>query len=244
MTTVIVNRGWGNVAHTSEPLRGHMTAHGTEPQTRGPRPPRDRMVLAATELIRRQGVSGTGLREIVQRAAAPRGSLQHYFPGGKEQLVSEAMQSAAAFVVRSTTRFRHRNPDATPGDLFAAMIGLWRELYLAEGFDEGCPFAAATVDVAATSASLREATQGALDVWQRTLEDDLVAAGVDVGRAPALAVLMISTLEGALILTRSREDVAPLDAVVLEIRPLLDAAVRSRRSRRRSGDTPSPRAGG
>ena len=54
--------------------------------------PRQRMVRSAAQLIRRQGVSATGVREIVLDADAPRGSLQHYFPGGKEQLVTEAVQ--------------------------------------------------------------------------------------------------------------------------------------------------------
>ena len=51
------------------------------------RPPRERMVRSAAQLMRRKGVSGTGMREIVVDADAPRGSLQHYFPGGKEELV-------------------------------------------------------------------------------------------------------------------------------------------------------------
>src|SRR5271156_7052002 len=54
-------------------------------------PPRERMVRSAAQLIRRKGVSGTGMREIVIEADAPRGSLQHYFPGGKEELVSDAL---------------------------------------------------------------------------------------------------------------------------------------------------------
>ena len=54
-------------------------------------PPRERMVRSAAQLIRRKGVSGTGMREIVAEADAPRGSLQHYFPGGKEEIVSDAL---------------------------------------------------------------------------------------------------------------------------------------------------------
>ena len=54
-------------------------------------PPRERMVRSAAQLIRRKGVSGTGVREIVTEADAPRGSLQHYFPGGKDEIVSDAL---------------------------------------------------------------------------------------------------------------------------------------------------------
>ncbi|MBD9736107.1 helix-turn-helix transcriptional regulator, partial [Streptomyces sp. H28] len=44
------------------------------------------MVFSAAQLIRREGVGATGMREVAAHARAPRGSLQHYFPGGKEQL--------------------------------------------------------------------------------------------------------------------------------------------------------------
>lgn len=69
-------------------------AEGTSarPRTYGPR---ERMVFSAAQLIRRDGVNATGMREVAAHAGAPRGSLQHYFPGGKEQLVNEAVTWAA-----------------------------------------------------------------------------------------------------------------------------------------------------
>ena len=69
-----------------------MAAPSTIPSSTDVRPPRDRMVRAAAKLFRVHGVTATGLREIVEAADAPRGSLQHYFPGGKEQLITEALQ--------------------------------------------------------------------------------------------------------------------------------------------------------
>ena len=46
------------------------------------RTPRERMVLSAAQLVRIHGVGATGMRDVVAHAEAPRGSLQHYFPGG------------------------------------------------------------------------------------------------------------------------------------------------------------------
>src|SRR5215471_9016581 len=91
MTAVIVKRFL--VGHGSKP---QVMAEGlvmTSAAPDGPPafPPRERMVRSAAQLIRRKGVSGTGMREIVSEANAPRGSLQHYFPGGKEELVAEAL---------------------------------------------------------------------------------------------------------------------------------------------------------
>jgi AcrR family transcriptional regulator len=47
---------------------------------------RERIVDASAELFRRQGYSATGVKQIVEAAQAPFGSLYHFFPGGKEQL--------------------------------------------------------------------------------------------------------------------------------------------------------------
>lgn len=218
----------GNPSRTEEP--------------RSQRAPRERMVLAAVKLFRTQGVSGTGLREIVTRAGAPRGSLQHYFPGGKEQLVTEALQYAGDFAGRRVAYLLDRMDHPTPGDLFAALVGEWRDLYLREGFAQGCPLAAAAADTAATSPSLRSVLNDAFDRWQHPLEDALRQLGVPADRAPRLATLMIVGLEGSLIVARSREDADTIDAVVAELRPVLDGAVArpdrlARASRRATDDT-------
>jgi AcrR family transcriptional regulator len=191
------------------------------------------MVLAAAKLFRTQGVTGTGLREIVEKADAPRGSLQHYFPGGKEQLVGEAIALTGDYVGRRVLHLLDRIEPRTPGELFAALVGEWRDLYLREGFAQGCPLAAAAVDTAATSATLRLALADAFDRWRAPLQEALVALGVPQQRAPGLATVMITSMEGALILARSREDASVIDDVIDEIRPLLDGAVVRTRGRRR-----------
>lgn len=195
--------------------------------------PRDRMLLSAAQLFRVQGVSGTGLREIVERAEAPRGSLQHYFPGGKEQLVGEALRFAGDFAGRRTRFLLDRLEERTPGALYAALVGEWRDLYVRDGFAEGCPLAAAAADTAGTSVGLRAALAESFQRWQGPLEEALAELGVPAGRAASLATVMIVGLEGSLILARSRSDAGVIDTVVDELRPVLDAAVPPRRSARR-----------
>lgn len=194
-----------------------------------PRSPRERMVFSAAQLIRTKGVSGTGMREVVAHAQAPRGSLAHYFPGGKEQLVNEAIAWAGDYAARRVRRYAEALTERTPGNLFAAMAGQWREEFTTAGFASGCPIVAAAADTAGTSEALREAAHEAFEGWQRPLAGELEALGVPPGRSGSLALLMISTLEGAILLARASQDVRPLDTVVAELRPLLDGAVDERR---------------
>ncbi|GAB2998795.1 TetR/AcrR family transcriptional regulator [Amycolatopsis acidiphila] len=188
------------------------------------RPARERMVFSAAQLIRTQGVSGTGMRDVVAHAEAPRGSLQHYFPGGKEQLVDEALAWAGSYAARKVRRYAAALTEPTPGKLFEAMAGQWREEFTSAGFAAGCPLVAATADSAAASERLRAAVSRAFEGWQEPVAGELRRMGVPAARSASLALLMISALEGAIVLARAHQDLAPLDAVTRELAPLLDAA--------------------
>jgi AcrR family transcriptional regulator len=186
-------------------------------------PPRERMVRSAALLIRRKGVSGTGMREIVTEANAPRGSLQHYFPGGKEELVSDALLWAGGVEARRVKRCLRELKTRTPSALLASMVDIWRRDLTNERFSVGCPLVAAAADTAATSPQLRQAVRSAFDGWQEPLSESLVELGVPEDRSDNLAIVIIAALEGAIILARIRRDLTPFDALVLELGPLLDA---------------------
>ncbi|MFF8943036.1 TetR family transcriptional regulator [Streptomyces sp. NPDC014864] len=188
------------------------------------RGPRERMVFSAAQLIRREGVGATGMRDVAAHARAPRGSLQHYFPGGKEQLVSEAVAWAGRYAGKRVARFLAGLDEPTPSGLFAAMVRQWTDECEADDFATGCPVAAATVDRAATGASTREATAAAFAAWREAVAEALTGMGVPAARAGSLATLMISALEGALLMARAERDVRPLTTVARELGPLLDAA--------------------
>ncbi len=187
-------------------------------------PPRERMVRSAAQLIRRKGVAGTGMREIVVEADAPRGSLQHYFPGGKDELVGEALLWMGGVAARRVRRNLERLDAPTPSALLAAIVDDWRRDLTTEGFTGGCPLVAAAADTAATNAELTGVLRRAFEGWQEPLGAALVELGVPDHRAERLAMLVISSLEGAIIMARVRCDLAPLDALVAELGPTLDAS--------------------
>ncbi|AYN43502.1 TetR/AcrR family transcriptional regulator [Streptomyces dangxiongensis] len=189
------------------------------------RGPRERMVFSAAQLIRRDGVAATGMREVAAHAGAPRGSLQHYFPGGKEQLVNEAVEWAGRYAGTRVARFLATLEQPAPSGLFAAMAAQWTDEYGRDGFAAGCPVAAATVDRASSDDSTRQAVAAAFTAWSGPVAEALTGMGVPAARAGSLATLMISTLEGAILMARAERDVRPLTTVVRELGPLLDAAV-------------------
>lgn len=192
---------------------------------RAERGPRERMVFSAAQLIRRAGVGATGMREVAAHARAPRGSLQHYFPDGKEQLVNEAVGWAGRYAGNRVSRFLAALPEPTPSGLFAEMVRQWTDEYETAGFEGGCPVAAATVDCARTADSTRQAAEAAFTRWTCAVAGALADMGVPEERSRPLATLMISSLEGAILIARAERSVRALTTAVRELGPLLDAAM-------------------
>ena len=50
------------------------------------------MIEATIGLMRGSGLSGAGINDIVRASGAPKGSVYHFFPNGKVQIVSEALE--------------------------------------------------------------------------------------------------------------------------------------------------------
>ena len=187
------------------------------------RGPRERIVYETAQHLRRAGVGGTGLRQVVADAGAPRGSLQHYFPGGKDQLVGEALGWAGTWAAARVEEHVARMRRPTPARLFAAIVEDWAADLESRDYERGCPVAAAVVDCADTNATVREAAVSALQTWQRPITAALVAMGRGPRRAQALSTLMLCALEGAIVLARAQHDTAPLRLVSRELAPVLDA---------------------
>jgi len=181
--------------------------------------PRDRMVDSARLLIQERGVSGVGLRDVVAHAQAPRGSLQHYFPGGKTQLVGEALARADTVARAVVGAAAADGTDAAT--TFSAVVARWRTALVEGFFTRGCPFAATVVDAATDSEALREAAETGLADWRADAAAVLRHDGFAPERAASLASLLQAAVQGALIQARAQRSTAPLDAVEAELLPLL-----------------------
>ena len=49
---------------------------------------RERLIASAIELLRRNGVAGTGLAQLLEHSGTARRSVYVNFPGGKSELVT------------------------------------------------------------------------------------------------------------------------------------------------------------
>jgi AcrR family transcriptional regulator len=187
--------------------------------TRGPR---ERLVRSAALLMRERGVAGTGMRDVVEHAAAPRGSLQHYFPGGKEQLLVEAMGWMAERAARPLRDAAAAPEPPSAGEVVRGVLDRFRELLALTGFRGGCPLVAGVADAAWESPAVARAAQEGFATWLAPLQQALERGGVTADRAPRMALLVVSAAEGALVICRARGDLSALDAVQDELDALLN----------------------
>jgi AcrR family transcriptional regulator len=180
---------------------------------------RRRMVHSAAQLFGERGFAGAGLRDVVARSGAPRGSIYHHFPGGKAQLAREAVDHAADAAAR---------PAETLSDPVAALhayLDAWRTELEAKDFRAGSALAAiATAPEEATGT--REAAAAGYARWSDAFATVLREAGVRRKKATRLATLAVAAIEGAVVLCRARRDTTPLDDIGRELELAIETAPR------------------
>lgn len=180
---------------------------------------RDRMVSGALTLLARHGLQATSFSEVIELTGAPRGSIYHHFPQGKDQLVGEAIDLAGS---RTVDQLQSRS-GAAADEVVDTFIDAWRSLLVATDFGVGCAVLAVTV--AADSAALLDRAAIVFRRWTATLASLLVAGGMDQDDAGSFAHLLIAACEGAVVLSRAERDLSPLEDVARELRELVSRRV-------------------
>ena len=166
------------------------------------------LVRTAMRLFRRQGYASTGLAQIVAESGAPKGSLYHYFPSGKEALGEAAVAMAGGMIGEMLCELaaRHREPEAFLRAYCKVMAGWMEE----SGFHSGCPVATTLLETAPQSPAITAAGRRAVDGWIEVVAGVLARGGMPEREARRRAQLIIAAMEGALILSRIRRSARPI----------------------------------
>ncbi|MGA5545181.1 TetR/AcrR family transcriptional regulator [Mycobacterium sp. NPDC051198] len=180
--------------------------------------PRERMVASAALLIRERGAHPTAIADVLAHSGAPRGSAYHYFPGGRNQLLCEAIDYASDHIAA-----RIDEADSAAA-LLDAMIAGFRKQLSATDFRAGCPIVAVTVEAgepAAAEPTPLDRAGVAFTRWTGLITRRLQSDGVATERAEELATLILTAVEGAVVMARATRDVKPLDLIHRQLRALL-----------------------
>ncbi|MFZ1176875.1 MAG: TetR/AcrR family transcriptional regulator, partial [Mycobacterium sp.] len=159
---------------------------------------------------------------VLEHSGAPRGSAYHYFPGGRTQLLCEAVDFAGEHVAAIIT-------EAEGGlQLVDTLIDKYRHQLLTSQFRAGCPIVAVSVEAGEQQIGERmgpvvDRAAAVFERWTDLIAQRFIADGIPRERASELSVLATAAIEGAILLARVRRDLTPLDVVHRQLRDLLSA---------------------
>lgn len=184
---------------------------------------RQRLVVATADMLRRRGLNATSVRDLARHAKAPLGSTYHYFPGGKQQLVTEAVQLAGDVFVGALSKALQAGPVGGLHVIFA----LWREIITGTDFRAGCPVLAVSIEEASgdDAAAVLAAAAAVFATWEKMLSESLRQHGAAAGQADQLATLIVAAVEGSVVLCRAKRSAEPLDHIAVQLEALVSAAI-------------------
>jgi AcrR family transcriptional regulator len=186
---------------------------------------RERMVRSAAALLREYGAGATTIDRVLMHSGGPRGSVYHHFPDGRVQLIGEAVALAGDFITGLIeTATRADDPVAAVDAFFA----LWRDQLIGGDFRSGCPIVAVAVETNDDAPQLARSAAAVFARWREALAAMFVRHGLPEERGKRLAAFVIAAVEGAVIMCRAEQGIAPLEAAAGEIHDLLVHALRSR----------------
>lgn len=188
-------------------------------ETKGART-RARFVESMLELIQARGYSGTGLNAVTEHSGVPKGSLYFHFPEGKESLGIQAVELAAE-------RFRSLVSEEAleaeqPAETVTRVIDVLAAMLTESDFQLGCPVSVVTLEMGSESERLRASCATAFDSWITPFAEYLAASGHRPSYARTLATTVVSTVEGAVIVSRAQRSVEPLRCAAEVIATLVD----------------------
>jgi AcrR family transcriptional regulator len=185
-----------------------------EPMTRRGRASRERIVERAAELFAEHGIAATTVDEVLAAAGAGKGQFYHYF-SGRDELAAAAVGFRCTQVVAGLTQ-------ALGG--VSSLAGLEQALAgFAAGFEQagmpGCPIGTLATEIADRNEAARLQAAAGFDAWERLLADALERmrqrGELRADAVPAvLATGLLAGIEGGMVLSQARKDMASLRVAV------------------------------
>lgn len=184
-----------------------------------------RLAESMLELIQTSGYSGTGLNAVIEHAAAPKGSIYFHFPTGKEGLGIAAVELAA----KQFEALIGEAAASTGGAAGAAraVIEALAAIVSESDYRLGCPVSVVTLEMGAENEQLRQACATAFESWIAPTAALLEANGLDAGEARSLATVVVSTIEGAVIVSRALKSTQPLESAADVVAELINQRCRT-----------------
>ncbi|WP_284744710.1 TetR/AcrR family transcriptional regulator [Amycolatopsis sp. RTGN1] len=185
------------------------------PSTQKGRATRDRIVVAAAELMYRHGVAGTSTPAVRDAAGVSSSQIYHYF-ADKDDLTK------AVIAYQSESILSHQTPLLATLDSLDALDS-WRDVVVEAARRQngagGCPLGSLSSELSDGHPWARDALAAGFSAWSGAIRDGLAAMigngtlrpGTD---ADELALALLAAVQGGLLLAQAQRDTAALEAAL------------------------------
>ena len=170
-----------------------------------------RMVEAGELLLSERGYGNVTMIEIIDKAAAPRGSIYYHFPGGKEDLATQVVAKVGHEAVHLVDWAAVRTDG--PEDFLRLLVDRHRRRLEDSDFTLGCPMMGIMVNAATESEGLRSAVSDAFTAWITAVAQGLTSKGLTPAVARRVAATFVASVEGAILVSRSTRSLAPFTSL-------------------------------
>ena len=178
------------------------------------------MVTGAVRLLATSGLEGVSFSTVLELTGAPRGSIYHHFPEGKSQLIELALERAGQYLLAAM----ETPPRSGAVQVSEHFFEIWRKVLLGSNFQAGCAVLAVTV--ATREPALLKAARKVFLSWQDRLAQQLTRGGLKPDRAKMMAITMITSVEGAVVLSRATRSSEPFETTVAALLDQIKGFVR------------------
>jgi TetR/AcrR family transcriptional repressor of nem operon len=189
---------------------------------------RQRIVAEAASIFNRRGFEGASIAALMEATGLEKGGIYRHFPD-KEAIAVEAFD----YAWRSAREARMHDLDSIANSVDKLKQFVANFLERGSSVPGGCPLLNTAVDTDDGNPVLRERARKALRQWL-TLLASIASAGIKAGEIRGeidpkkLATLILSSLEGALMISRLERDRDSLLTVQSHLEHYLDGEVRTR----------------
>ena len=164
---------------------------------------RSRILQAAQRLFRKRGYHATGLNDILELAQAPKGSMYHHFPAGKEEIGVCVIENITAGLLGLFLQSRARSTKAMLLQVGEQLVQVAEKTQF-----EFCALYTGFAAERKSSPLLGQAVAAAYAQMVQTLATRLEQEGFSARAAKDNAQLAVALLEGGSLLAQAQQDAA------------------------------------
>ena len=183
---------------------------------------KDAMVRSAIDLLAQRGYQGMSFAEVIDASGAPRGSIYHHFPDGKEQLAAAAVARAGHRAMRALDDIEGQ-PAPKVVD---AYMDMWRVVLDNSDLTAGCCVLA--VAVSSANPELVSQSGAVFQAWRERMTEVLAAGGMRRPDAVGFSALLVAASEGAVVLSRAEGTMSAFETIATQLRAEAQRLTRSR----------------